>query len=321
MIFVSALWFNIIIFVFSCALLAFSGKWLIESLTRIAKFLCLKEFIVAFFTITLAASAPNLFVGVVSALRGASALSLGDVIGGNVIDLTLVVFLAVFIGKSAINTDSRVVQDSALFTAAIAVFPLFLILDGVLSRGDGIALIVAFIFYIFWMFSKKERYCKVYDGEMIGPMDFLKDLVKSLVFFILIFVASMGIVQSAMYFSEYCNLPLVFIGILVVGLGNALPEAYFAVVLARGQQNWMVLGDLMASVISCATLVLGIVAIISPIQVASLPTVAVARLFMILSAVLFLVFIKTGKKIDRREAVFLLALYVLFTVIEIIILK
>lgn len=315
------LWLNIIIFIFSCGLLAFAGRGLIRALIRIAKFLALKEFVVAFFAITLAASAPNFFVGVISALRGIPALSLGDVIGGNVIDLTLVVFLAVFVGKSAIDTNSRVVQDSALFTSAMAVLPLFLILDGTLSRGDGIALLVTFLFYIFWMFSKKERYCKTYDGELMGPTDFLKDLATAIVFLLLIFAASLGVVQSAVYFSEYFKLPLVFIGILVVGLGNVLPETYFAIILAREKQNWMVLGDLMAAVISCATLVLGIVAIINPIRTVDLSTVAVARFFMVFSTLCFLVFVKTGKKIDKREAVFLLALFVLFVVMEIIMLK
>lgn len=271
----------------------------------------------AFFTVAFAASAPNLFVGIISAFHGIPELSFGDIIGGNVIDLTLAVALAIFLGQSSLSTDSRLIQNSAIFTAAMAVLPLFLILDGDLSRGDGLVLIGAFFFYIYWLFSKGDRFNKIYDdSDHIGFGIFLKDLGRIVFALGMILLASGGIVKTAVFFSGALNLPMIYVGILIVALGNALPETYFAVVSAKREQNWMVLGDLMGSVISSATLVLGIVALIKPIIIQDVPTIAVARVFMIMAALFFLIFTWTGKRISRREAVFLFALYALFVIVE-----
>ena len=84
---------------------------------------------------------------------------------------------------------------------------------------------------------------------------------------ILLLVAAEGIVISAHNLSEDLNIALPIIGILIVGLGNALPEACFAIISARKGQTWMILGNLMGSVIVPATLVLRIVALLSPIEI------------------------------------------------------
>lgn len=273
----------------------------------------------AFFAISFGASLPDLFVGITSALHGIPELSFGDVISGNVIDLTLAVALAILISRSSLQADSKLVRKSALFTTIIAVLPLFLILDGVLSKGDGLVLIMSFIIYIVWVFLRGERFHKIYDGEQIRLRDFFYDLGVVILSLGVIIISSQGIVKSALYVGKSLNMPLILVGILIVALGNALPETYFAVVSARKEQNWMVLGDLMGSIISCATMVLGITALIHPIRIVNLPAVAIARFFLILAAVFFLIFTLTGKRISRREAAFLLLFYLVFIAIEIMI--
>lgn len=312
-------WLYIIIFLASCILLALAGQWLVDALMRVAKFMRLREFIVAFFTIAFAASLPNLIVGILSALQGVPELSFGDVISGNVIDLTLAVALAILISRASIETGSKLVQKSALFTAAIAVLPLFLIFDGKLGRGDGLVLILAFIVYVFWLFSKEDRFSKVYDDEIsISFSGFLKDMGIILLALVVILAAAQGIVKTSVVFAELLRLPLILVGILIVSLGNAMPETYFAIVSARREQNWMVLGDLMGSIIGCATFVLGTVALIHPITIVSLPAVIVARFFLVISSVFFLSFIWTGKKVTKREAIFLFFLYVFFILVELL---
>ena len=81
----------------------------------------------------------------------------------------------------------------------------------------------------------------------------------------------------------------------------------------------MVLGSLMGSVVIISTLVLGIVALIYPIQITDLSPFAVARFFLLISALFFLVFIRTDRKITAKEAIFLLFLYASFVIAEILI--
>jgi Ca2+/Na+ antiporter len=80
----------------------------------------------------------------------------------------------------------------------------------------------------------------------------------------------------------------------------------------------MILGDLMGSVIVPATLVIGIVALICPIKINNFSPFVIARFFLVVSALFFFFFVRTDRKITKKEAVFLLSLYFAFVIIEII---
>ncbi len=313
---------SIFIFIVSCALLFYSGNFLVGAIMRMARFLGWREFVVAFFAMAFAGSIPNLFVGINSAIYKIPQLSFGDVVGGNVIDLTLAVALAVLVAKG-LTAETKIIQRSSIFTIAVAILPLLLILDGNLGRGDGILLISIFFFYIFWLFSKEERFKKVYgDNEQEAVKEFrvfIKDLGKTILSLILLLAAAVGIVESASSLAVSLNLSLPLIGILIVGFGNALPEIYFAVASARKGQLQMILGNLMGAVIVSATLVLGIVALICPIEITNFSPFAIARIFLIISALFFLFFVRTGRKITRKEALFLLGIYLVFVACEILI--
>ena len=316
------MWLYSFIFIGACLILFWSGKWLVESLSGMAKFLGWREFVIAFFVMAIAGTIPNLFVGISSALHKIPQLSFGDVVGGNVVDLTIAVAIATFIAKGGLPAVSRTVQTTSAFTIAVAILPILLIFDGTLGRGDGIILIFAFFFYIAWLFSKKERFTKIYDKDKRPVVKkfraFLKDLGKVGLGIIGLLLAAEGIVRSATFFAQGLGVPVALIGILIVGLGNAIPEINFAIASARQNQNWMILGNLMGSVITPATLVLGIVALICPIEIVDFSPFAIARIFLIFSALFFFFFVRSDRQITKREAFFLLTLYIAFVLTELL---
>ncbi len=312
----------IAILILSFFTLAFSSGWLVRSLTRVAKFLGWKEFVVAFFTMALASSVPNLSVGISSALHKIPSLAFGEIVGNNIIDLSLAVALAALIAKGGLSLSSRTVQGSGIFTIFIAALPLFLAMDGEITKSDGFVLILTFLVYISWLFSKKERYGKIYDHSIKMSLGmFFKNIVNMVLAVSLLVLAAEGIVRSAIYFSEILFLPIALVGVLIVGLGNALPEIFFSVQAARRGEDWVVIGNLMGSVIITATLALGIVALIEPIVIKAISPFVIARFFLIISAIFFLLFLRTGKRIDRKEAVFLLLIYIAFVLAEVLFLK
>lgn len=315
--------FYIFIFLICCGFLYLSGEWIVGGLMRIARFLGWREFVVAFFVMAFAASLPNLFVGITSALHKIPQLSFGDVAGNNLVALTLAVALAVLFAKGReISVESKTIQTTSIFTITAAILPLFLILDGELSRIDGLFLIAFFLFYISWLFSKRERFTKIYDTHEMSIVKefkfFIQDLGKLILGVILLVLAAQGIVASALFFAQTFNLPIILIGILIVGMGSALPEIYFAVALARKGETWMILGELMGAVIVPATLVLGVVALIYPIKIVDFSPLLIARFFLIISAFFFLFFVRTGRRITKREAIFLLGIYFIFVLTEIL---
>ena len=309
---------NVAIFLGSCALLYVSGELVIGSLVRLSRFLELKEFVVAFFVMALAASLPNFFVGITSALRGVPELSLGEVFGNNFTALTLAVAVAVlFSPQKEIQIESRTVRSSSLFAMAAAVLPVILLLDGTLSRIVGLLLLSLFVVYFGWLFSKKERFSKLYEGgESRNWRLILNESLKNAgkVFFgmILIFVSAQGIVSASTFFAAGFKIPISLIGLLVVGFGNALPEVYFSVASARKGETFMILGNLLGAVVIPATVVLGIVALIHPIVVSNASFLVTSRFFMLAAALFFLLFSRSHNVISKKESLFLLILYFAF---------
>jgi len=311
------------IFIIGIAILYFVEQWLVDSLIQIARFLKWKKFVLAFFTIALGASLTNFFVGISSAIHGYPILSFGDVLGGNVIDLTLAVAIAALFSKRGIPAGSKTIQTSLYFTVAAAVMPILLIFDGLLSRADGIILIFFFLMYFAWVFSKRSRFQERYDHTIGDPAKefkkFLKNVGKTAIGFLLVLAAADAIVRSSVFFSLTIGIPLELVGLFIIGVGNAIPETYFAVLSARRNEEWLILGNLMGSVVIAATLVIGVVAIIHPIQINDFSVFAVARFFLIMAAVFFFLFARSDKKITKREGFFLIAIYIAFIVAEAII--
>lgn len=315
----------IILFLASCILLYASGELVVRNLVKVARFLGVREFVVALVVIAFAGSLPNLFVGFSSILHNIPELSLAEIMGGNVIDTTLAIALAVLFSTKTVVAQSKTVQTISLFSAVSAVLPVLLILDGKLSRADGLVLLIAFFFYMWWLFSKKERFSLVYNTEPPTPESVIKDFKNFLansatgvLGIILLLIAAEGIVRSALGFAEYFKLSIPLLGVLVVGLGNSLPETYFAIASARKGETWIILGNLMGSIIIPGTFVLGLVAVLSPITITNLSALAITRIFLVISASFFYFFVRTDTKITKREAIWLLGLYTLFAAAQII---
>ncbi len=316
-------WLHILIFIAAVLFLFLSSEWLVKSLTKIACFLGWREFVLAFFIMAFAGSLPNLFVGINSILRGIPELAFGEIVGGNIVDLTIAAALAAIISKNGLTIKSRTVQGTAIFTLIVAILPLLLIHDRVLSRMDGLILLFTFFAYAFWLFSKGERFTRVFEEteKAVGFKDILKNLGILFSSLILLLLAAEGMVRSAVFFSDALNFPIVLIGILIVGMGNALPELFFGIQAAKKGDDWMVLGGLMGAVISASTLILGIIALLHPIHIGNVDfsLLTVARFFLIAAAVFFLLFIRTGHKITRKEGIILLIIYLSFVVTQVLV--
>ncbi len=314
--------YYLVFFVACCVVLYFAGNLAVNGLSRIAKFLEWKEFTAAFFVMAMAASLPNLLLAVMAVTNGVPELSLGDVMGGNVVDMTLAIALAAFFSKKGIDAQGKTVQTSLAFTFLAAVLPLILLLDNNLSRIDGAILILFFFGYVYWLLSKKDRFKAIYSGHKINDGNnfgkFLGDIGKVLAGIVLMMAVAQGIVMSAESFSVDFDIALPLVGILIIGLGNSFPEIYFGIASARAGKTKMILGDVMGAVILPGTLVLGMVALVSPIKIDGVTMFAAARYFLLAAAVFFFICVKTGQKVTKKEAVLLLSIYIAFLLTEIL---
>jgi cation:H+ antiporter len=161
---------------------------------------------------------------------------------------------------------------------------------------------------------QRSEHTEIYNHQPHSSI--LPSLLKMVAGFAFLILAAEGIVRSMSFVAAEFAIPLAVIGILGVGLGNALPELYFAVTAAKRGNSKIILGELMGSVIVLTSLVLGVVAFLTPIAVDNFSPFAIARFFLIISAFFFLLFLRTGRSITKKEALFFVALYIAFVIGE-----
>ncbi len=316
-------WIYVLIFVVSCIVLVKAGSLVVKSLIRIAKYLHMTEFVVSFVLMAFATTIPELFVGVSSALHGNPHLSFGNVIGSNIINLTLALGIAALVGKG-ISCEGAIIQRRATYTLVIVLLPLLLMLDGSISRVDGVILILGLVLYIQRVFYHKERFTKIFASVLNGKQKdwqkyrlFLKDLLLFFLGLAFLLLSAEGIVRSASYIAQAMNLPLVIIGLLLVALGTNLPEITFGIkAIAMGHKD-MVLGNLMGAVIANSTMVLGITVIIHPLEIVDFSPYLVSCIFVTIVLFFFALFSRTGQRISRKEGLFLILIYIAFVSLEI----
>ena len=311
---------NLVIFVIFFFVLARAGSWAVESLSRISQFLGWKEFVVSFILMAFTTSLPEFFVGISSALHGRPQLSFGNVIGSNVINLTLLVGVSALLAKG-LKMERALVKRDALYVALIGFLPVLLLLDKNLSRGDGIVLILFLFLYFFQLSSQKEAFTRVFSNSFQKDFTQLKQLlIEIVVFFVSVgalLLAADGIVRSANFFAKGFDLSLLFVGIFIVAFGTNLPEFTFGIKSILLGHKEMVLGNLMGSVVVNSTLILGVTALLSPIEVPSLSPFFLGIVFTFLSTLFFYIFSRTNEKISQKEAIFLILFYILFVLLEI----
>lgn len=305
--------YNIILILLACGILVKSGDWVIKSLTKIAAALRWSEFVVSFILVAVATSLPEIFIGLSSGLNKATTLSLGNVIGANIINLTLILGLVAILGRG-LKFESKITQQNVIYAGLLSVYPLLLALDRTISRIDGLAIVAAFFLYMLLMFYQERRFSKI-----VEPIP-RRELVKNLIYFILSLVLLIGsaelVTRTAKNFSFQIDLPLIFIGLIIVSLGTTLPELVFSLRAVARKHKEMSLGTCLGTVVTNSCLALGLAAVIYPIQIIQFSYFLIIFGFFILAIVFFTIFIRSRDELTWQEGTVLLLLYVIFLAVQ-----
>jgi cation:H+ antiporter len=307
--------FGFTILFLSGILLYIAGELLVTGLLRLSRYFHVTQFVVAFFVMAFAASLPNLFVGITSALSGVPELSFGDIMGNNMIALTLAVACGIFFApKRVLPLENKLIQDTSFLTLIAAILPLILISDGMISRSDGFVLMLLFIGYVYWLYTKRDSFSKKYRKSVpaVTRPEALQSIMYTVGGIVVLAIAAQGVVYGAGMLATALGLPLLFVGLVIIGFGGALPEVYFTIITARRGETAMIVGNLMGAVIIPATFVLGLIAMIHPIQNEVLEFPLFARGTLVMAAIIFFLAAQSKKEISMREGVILLGIYFLF---------
>lgn len=304
----------LLLFSFSCLILIKAGTWSVNNLTKIAQFLEWKEFVVAFILMAFSTTLPEFFVGVVSALNGVPELSFSNVLGSNIINLTLAVSWLILLIKNDLQIEDRaVVRQHSWYILIISLLPIFLLLDKELSRVDGILLLICLVWYVRKLIIEQKQYHQSITDSLTTKA-FVKALLSFFTAVILLLLSAEGVTYSAQMLASANGLSLTIVGALIVAFGTNLPELAFGARAVSLRRPQLALGDLMGAVVINSTWVMGTTVLIQPMKVDQFSSYWVAIFFALLAVLLFNVFIRTKNAISRREGLILAFVYFVFVI-------
>jgi cation:H+ antiporter len=293
-------------------LLIKSSDYAIRYTGRLALALRLSRYTIGFTIVAAVSILPETFISISSALQGISPFGLGTLFGSNVADLTFVFAMVVLTAGHNLRVESQVLKNR-LYYAGILALPILLGLNGYYSRWEGAILILAGLAFYFFIF-KNPRHGRQADAVRPKLLATIKN--SSLLFFSLV-----ALLLGAYLTVKFAIASAIVIGVspvliaLMVGLGTCLPELSFSLKAAKNNHENLALGDILGTVITDATIVVGILALIRPFAFAQ-RIVFITGLFMLFAVILLLYFMKTGKALTKSEGLLLLLFYFLFVFIE-----
>lgn len=316
----------IILLILSSLVLIKSADLIIISVRQLSRGTKSNVFFLSAILVALGTSLPELSVGITSSLRGSSHLSLGNVLGANIANMSLVAGLAALIA-GGVSVHGNQVKKEILIAFLTSLLPVILLIDGSLNRIDGLVLIAAYLLYTLSFFKiHTNRLSQDHErGAFIHRFmrEFKhfestksKELLRFIIGIVLLIISSGVIVKIAENVAQLAHVPIFLIGLILVSLGTTLPELVFSLEAIRDHEPNMFFGNLLGSIIGNSTLIIGIASVISPINM----NLSRENLFALgVFAVIFLLFwffIRVKSRLERWEAGVLVLIYIVFIIIE-----
>lgn len=302
---------QIFIFLISLFLVVKGATLSTKYAAKLAEGFSLSKYTIGFIVVAIISILPETFISISSAIAGIPAFGLATLFGSNVADLTLVFFLIIIFSGRKIKIESKILKHNRLFPLLLVV-PIILGLNGHFSRLEGLALIVTGVAFYFLAIKNGTDISAYTKGENDGR---LKNFLWLLLGMVLLLTGSHFVVSSASHLAIAAQVNPILIGMLIVGLGTTIPELFFSLKSVRKKDDGLAVGDIFGTVLADATIVVGILALISPFSFPA-KIVYITGLFMVGASVFLLQLMKSDKTITKKEAFLLLAYWVFFVAVE-----
>ncbi len=300
------------------------ADFLVDGSSSIAKKYKISNLVIGLTIVAFGTSAPELLISAIASFRESSGIALGNIIGSNLSNTLLILgsvalVTPVVVKESTINKE---IPFSLLVILAVAFLVNDFLLGGhsqsMLTRGDGLTLLLFFVIFIYYTFGLTKRSRGLLDE--LGKNE-LEEIHKhkiwvSILFIVLggaaLFVGGELIVNSAISLAAIWGLSQSLIGLTIIALGTSLPELAASVMAARKGEADMAVGNVIGSNIFNFLWVLGLSSLISPIIYNSVLNIDIIILFIATMLLIFLIYFGKKNILTRREGTILLVLYVLY---------
>lgn len=296
-----------------CYLLSKATDLTVHSLRTFKNRIRINELVLAFFFLGIITSIPEMFVAINSAIQGVPNLSLGNLLGANIVVLSFMLGVtALFTGKISIH--GLMMKSDLYLSLFVTGLPVIFVLDGKLDRWEGIMLIISFVVLVASFYKHRH----FYQTKSKVKIESYSSRLKELGFFIFsicaLLITSHILVETTIIAANAWEMPLFIVGLLLISIGTNAPELGFVLQQAskaHADNKAMAIGVLLGNTV-VNTLILGILTAVKPFDISDVTAIWATSAFLITTLVALGYFMHSGSKLSRLEGVALMLIYILF---------
>lgn len=286
---------------------------LLGAIEKLSKSLRISQFTLSLFLLGTATSFPEIAVLMNSLVLQQPEVSMGNLIGGQIFLVFLVVpFLAII--SKGIRLQSQMQGGFLILILATLAAPLLTLLDGRVQLGEGILTLFLYLTFVV-IFSKKmtlmERITRVIKNHT--KMNPLVEISKVLVSVIVLFLATQVSIRSVSSLSEHLHLHPFLVSMVIMALGTNLPEFSLAVRAALSGKREIVLGDYVGSA-TMNTLLWSVLVLATQGTIFVTQPLIPIIVLLAVGFVIFWWFCRTKHRLSVKEGMILVSVYVAFLV-------
>lgn len=309
---------NIIFVIIGLVGLYYGGDWLVKGASRTARAFKVEPLIIGLTIVAVGTSMPELVVSLQAAGRGAQGLALGNVIGSNIANIGLILGLSGIIGtlvvhKSLIEREIPILMLVTLFATA-------LILDGDLSRLDGVLLLGGYVSFNIWFYYVAKKT----GDESVANLDEVDDappeavnlrleLARIIAGIVGLVIGSNFMVEGAVALAQAIGVSDLIIGVTMVAFGTSLPELAASLTAVMKNEDDIAIGNVIGSNVANLLLILGTVIFVKPFPLSDTSMSVLDYLVMLGFTAILIPFVR-NRIVSRLESTLLLGAYFAFII-------
>ncbi len=251
-------------------LLVWGADRLVAGASAMARNLGVSPLIIGLTIIGFGTSAPELVVSAVATLKGNSGLAIGNAIGSNIANMGLVLGVTALIYPLRMESTALKREYPMLLLIMLVCF--LMALNGIYSRPEGWALLVGLLVVVIWIIRiglhrpLSDPLAEEFDAEIPRDTPTKTAVFWLVVGLIVLPISSTFLVEGAITIARYLHVSDTVIGLTIVALGTSLPELATAVTAALHKEDDLAIGNIIGSNIFNLLGVLGIAAVIRPVE-------------------------------------------------------
>ncbi|SHI06010.1 cation:H+ antiporter [Ferrimonas marina] len=310
---------NLLLLLLGLGLLVWSADRFVFGAAAVARNLGLPPLIIGLTIVSMGSSAPEAMVAASAALEGKLDTAVGNVIGSNIANITLILGASALL-RPLLVSSSTLVKEMPLMLAA-TILAGYLMHDLELSRWDGIILGAAFVgvmgYLVLSALRAREKDLLMAEVEDEVPTDI--PMAKALLWLtvgmvVLPFAADM-MVEHAVVIARHFGLSDLVIGLTIIAVGTSLPELAACIAgLLKGEDD-LVIGNVVGSNLFNILAVLAIPTLIAP---GAIDAAAAGRDFYIMLATslvpLLVLLLKRNRSFGRPEGALLVLCFIAYQI-------